>query len=535
MLRYAFRLHRWGLVGFATIMVLSPYIQAGAFAQSAGTTAGQRAAFAHEMSALAVQLSYLLPAPYRVDTLAGYVQWRAWGTLSVVVSVWAIAAAASAVRGDEEKQLVDSWLAARVSRPRLVASRLASFGAAALVAVVAASLSTVLAAARYEPVSMAGVVGKALALWLLMVTLFALCSLVAQLTASLRGAQAAGAGLVVVLYLCDIVARSQHSLNGLSWVSPFRWYDATDAMAPGGHLDVAGVGLSVATILAAGGLTALAFARRDLRGPLFSLPIPAATRDVPPSPALAWPVTRLLYRQRWTLAAWTLITALVAVFMVALAHGTVESLLSLPGMRAFLTHGSSDPYQGFIATFWFGTAELLIAGFAVHLVSGWAADDTEGILAAVLSTPRHRWAVIAERAGAAVVGITVVVAVGSLAAAIASASLGTSLDAAGVFRASWPLVPFALTFAAAGAVASTRWPRAAIGVLGVLAFASFMTADLPPLMNWPGWVADLSVFQLYGTPLLTGVFWNGLWAMLAIVAAGFGAATLLMQRREVGP
>ena len=180
MLRYAFRLHRWGLVGFAAIMVLSPYLQAGAFAQSAGTTAAQRAAFAHEMSALAVQLSYLLPAPYRVDTLAGYVQWRAWGTLSVVISVWAVAAAAGAVRGDEDKQLVDSWLAARVSRPRLVASRLSGFAAAAIVAVVAASLSTVLAAARYEPVSVAGVAGKALALWLLMVTLFALCSLVAQ-------------------------------------------------------------------------------------------------------------------------------------------------------------------------------------------------------------------------------------------------------------------------------------------------------------------------------------------------------------------
>ncbi len=151
----------------------------------------------------------------------------------------------------------------------------------------------------------------------------------------------------------------------------------------------------------------------------------------------------------------------------------------------------------------------------------------------MLSTPRHRWAVIAERARAAVVGITIVVAVGSLAGAIASAGLGTRLHAAAVFRASWPLVPFALTFAAAGAVASTRWPGAAIGVLGILAFASFMTADLPPLMNWPGWVADLSVFQLYGTPLLTGVYWNGLWAMLAIAAAGFGGATVLMQRREV--
>lgn len=70
-------------------------------------------------------------------------------------------------------------------------------------------------------------------------------------------------------------------------------------------------------------------------------------------------------------------------------------------------------------------------------------------------------------------------------------------------------------------------------MLGIVAFASFMAADLPSLTNWPGWVADLSVFQLYGTPLLTGVYWNGLWAMLAIAAAGFGGATVLMQRREV--
>jgi hypothetical protein len=116
---------------------------------------------------------------------------------------------------------------------------------------------------------------------------------------------------------------------------------------------------------------------------LFSLHIHAASRDVPPSPALAWPVARLVYRQRWTLAGWMLITALVAVFMVTLAHGAVESLLSLPGMLAFLTHGSSDPYQGFIATFWFGTAELLVAGFAVHHVTneasggGWLSPTRE--------------------------------------------------------------------------------------------------------------------------------------------------------------
>ncbi|HEY4025949.1 MAG TPA: hypothetical protein VGO86_05920, partial [Candidatus Dormibacteraeota bacterium] len=101
------------------------------------------------------------------------------------------------------------------------------------------------------------------------------------------------------------------------------------------------------------------------------------------------------------------------------------------------------------------------------------------------------------------------------------------------FQASWLLVPFALTFAAAGAVADAEWPRAVVGVLGILAFASFLIYELAGLMGWPSWVANLSVFQLYGTPLLTGVNWSGRWAMLAVVVVGFGLATLLMQRREV--
>src|SRR5262249_16547099 len=76
--------------------------------------------------------------------------------------------------------------------------------------------------------------------------------------------------------------------------------------------------------------------------------------------------------------------------------------------------------------------------------------------------------------------------------------------------------------------------RAAVGLVGMLAFCSFLVYELAPLLKWPAWAANLSVQQLYGSPFLTGVFWNGLWAMLAVVVVGFGLATLLMQRREVG-
>ena len=536
MLRNAFRLHRWGWIGYGLVVFVSTYFQASAFQQVAGTTAASRAAFAHDMGVLATQIPYFLPRPFRLDTLAGYVQWRSYGPIVLVVMIWSIAAAAGAVRGDEDKQLVDYWLAARVSRARLVASRLAAFGLASLLVAVVGSLGYLAGAARYESASLGAVAGKTLTFWLLILALFALCYLVAQFTPSIRAAQAAGAGVVVVLYLFDVLARTNSAFDGLAWTSPFQWYDASTILAPGGHLDAAGVTLTVALIVVAGGLSAAAFARRDVRGTLFTRPArEVAARDVAPSPLLSWPVTRLLYRQRWVVAGWALVTALFAVYMVSIAHSVVDAAINLPGMREFLTHNSGgDPYRGFISAFWFGFVQLLLAGFAAHLVSGWASDDNEGILTAVLSMPVHRWAVIAERAVSALVATAIVVAVGSLVAAVSAVAVGTSLDAADSFRASWLLIPYALTFAAVGAALSADFPRAAVGVLGLLAFLSFLVYELGPLLKWPTWAQDLSVQQLYGTPFTTGVYWNGLWVMLAVVVAGFGLAVLLMQRREVG-
>jgi ABC-2 type transport system permease protein len=534
-LRYAFRLHRWGIIGFGGVLALSTFVQSSAFQQAAGTTRASRAAFARSMGALATQLPYLLPPAHRLDTLAGYVAWRAYGALPLVMMIWAIAAAAGAARGDEEKQLVDAWLAKGVSRTRIVVSRLAGFAAASLVASVAAGVFALLGSLSVDPLGVGPVAGQTLALWLFTLACFALCYLAAQFVASSRGAQTAGAGVILVLYLLDVLGRTQQSFEGAAWLSPFRWYEASQPLVPGLGLDAGGLLLSAAIAIAATGLSAVAFARRDVRASLLARPAAEPRlHDAAPSPVLGWPVARLLYRQRLILLGWGLIVAVMALFTVSIARGVVDSLGTLSSLSGFLTHGEGgDPYRAFIAAFWFGIAQLLLAGFAIHVVATWGADDTEGILAAELSQPRHRWAILVERAVSALVGIAVLVALGSLLTVLAAAASGTRLDAADVFQASWLLVPFALTFAAAGAVADARWPRAVVGVLGVLAFLSFLVFELAPFLDWPSWVSNLSVFQLYGTPLVTGVNWDGLWAMVAIVVAGFGLATLLMQRREV--
>jgi hypothetical protein len=96
------------------------------------------------------------------------------------------------------------------------------------------------------------------------------------------------------------------------------------------------------------------------------------------------------------------------------------------------------------------------------------------------------------------------------------------------------LLPFVLALGTLGALLAAFIPRAAVGVLSAYALAGYLLQQFGLLLKWPTAIMDLSVFQLYGAPLVTGVYLTGLWAMLAITGVGFSAALLLMQRRDIG-
>ena len=108
------------------------------------------------------------------------------------------------------------------------------------------------------------------------------------------------------------------------------------------------------------------------------------------------------------------------------------------------------------------------------------------------------------------------------------------LDARRLAEASLLLVPFALVFAAVGALLAARLARATVGILGAFAFASYLMLQFGPIFNLPAWVQDLSAFKLYGQPLTEGVDQTGLMITLAIAVAGFAASVVVMQRRDVG-
>src|SRR5437773_9589235 len=135
LLRLAVRSHRTSLLMTGLVVAAGGLLNAIGFAQIAGDTPAARALFAQQMELLARQLTYLLPAPAQLDTMASYLTWRWFGSAVLIYAFWALLAGTGAGRGDEERGLVELWLSTGVSRMRLIAARRAGFAAVSALAV----------------------------------------------------------------------------------------------------------------------------------------------------------------------------------------------------------------------------------------------------------------------------------------------------------------------------------------------------------------------------------------------------------------
>ncbi len=531
------RLGRWGVVGFSAGAFLSSFIQAVGFYQIAGHSQAERLAFAQSMTGLASRFTVILPPPNRLDTVGGFVQWRSFGGLAILFAVWALASASGAARGDEERGMVEAMLAAGVSRIGLIASRTAAFGAASYVAALAAGLGLIVGVANGgESFSLRPVLEESVVLAALALSCYSLTLLVAQIGAA-RIATAAAGTLLLVLFLVNSLSHTYTSLSSVRWLSPFHYYELSQPLSPGGNFDVRATMMLLAIALVACLAAALAFAFRDLGSPLLSFPSPTHPTSYAVSRAIAWrsPVARGLYERRVGLLVWSIGMAVLGVISVGLTKSVIQPMLSIPALASYFgsfLHGGI--YTSFLGFLWLSLAQLLFAAFAITQVARWSAEDGDGRLELILANPLPRAAVVVERALVLLVGAALLAAVSGLAVSYASHYQAIDLDGTRLAAASILLVPFALVFAAAGSVLAAWSPRAAVGLLGGFAFASYLVSEVGPLFKWPDWIQDFSAFKLFGTPLVNGVDRGGLATMVAIILVGFGASILLMQRRDIG-
>jgi ABC-2 type transport system permease protein len=533
----ALRLGRWGIAGFSALAFVSTLAQTLAFYTIAGQTAAQQAAFGAAIGTLASHFTAILPPPIRPETVGGYVEWRGFHALGLIFGVWAFASATGISRGDEERGVIEAILAAGTSRLEMIAARVAAFTIGALLASLAASAGFVAGVlAHHDTVNSSGVLDELLLLAALAVCCYSIALVVAQVS-SPRTATAAAGIVLLVLFLINSLSRTFSSLDTVRWLSPFRYYDLNQPLPPGGTFDARSVAVLLAISVIATVAAATAFAMRDLGSPLIKIPGLAHATRYDASNGLWWrlPLVRELYDRRVALVAWTAGVAVLAAVFVAVVKSTIQPLLAVPALLPYFTaivHG--DIYPAVLGFVWFNFAQLLFAAFAITQVARWAADDTDGRLEIVLSQPRSRAAVVVERLATLTVGAAVIALASGIAVYYASQAQGIDLNRPRLAAASLLLVPFALVFASAGALLTAWKPRAAIGLLGVVAFASYLDTEVGPLLRWPLWVQDLSAFKLFGTPLSSGVDGRNLAIMLLVVTAMIGSSILAMQRRDVG-
>ena len=537
MVLFALRLGRWGIAGFGAVAFVVTLLQSAAFYRVAGNTEAERQAFGGSMSIIAAQFSVIVPPPVRLDTVGGYVQFRAFGALALAFAIWALVAASGAMRADEERGIIEAVLAAGVSRPRLITARIAAFAIGSLVAALAASVGLLVGVASGgESFSATAAVGAAFALAALAVCCYSLTVLLVQFT-SARSATVFAGIVLLALFLINSLSRTFEGLARWRWLSPFRYYELSSPLVPGGSLDVGATLILLVVATAVVVPAALAFSFRDIGSPLFRLPTTArpASFEMSRSPVWRVPVVRELYERRISLLIWAAGLAALSGVFVVLTKTVVQPLLSIPALAAYFAFFlKGDVYTSFLGFIWFGFAQLLMAGFAITHVARWTAEDADGRLDLVLSSPVSRTRVVVERAIALTLGALVIAAVSGIAVGVEAHYQGIEPDRNRLAEATLLLVPFTLVFGAVGALLAAWIPRAAVGLLGAFAFGSYLLVQLGPIFKLPEWAEDLSAFKLYGQPLTAGLDQTGLVIMLAIVLGGLAAAAIVMQGRDIG-
>ncbi len=533
----ALRLGRWGIAGFGAVAFVVTLVQTVGFYNIAGHTEAERQAFGHSMSLLAAQFTVIIPPPVRPDTVGGYVQWRAFGFLAILFAIWALASASGAARGDEERGIVQALLANGLSRPRMIAARMAAFATGGMVAALAAGAGLLVGVASggetFSPVrALEAAVGAAV----LGVCCYSLTLLFAQFT-SARNSTAFAGVILLALFLINSLSRTFDALVPWRWLSPFHYYEQSSPLVPGGILDVRATLVLLGIAVAAALVAAFAFRYRDVGSPLITLPARTRRASYEMSGSLVWrvPVARDLYERRVSLLVWIVgLSALGAIFVV-LTKSIVKPLLAIPELAPyFAIFVNGNIYASFLGYIWFGFAQLLMAGFAITQVARWSAEDSDGRLELVLGNPISRARVVVERLIVLTLGALIIAAVSGVAVGIEAHYQSIDLNSRRLAEASLLLVPFTLVFGAVGALLASRIPRATVGILGAFAFASYLTVQLGPIFKLPAWAQDLSAFKLFGQPLTSGVDQTGLVVMLAIVIAGLGVSAMVMERRDIG-
>ena len=485
--------------------------------------------------------------PIKVDTIGGYATFKI-GFFVFLIVIWPLLVGSRMLRGEEDRGSMDVLLSLPRTRLNVAFEKLAAMWTALLVMGMLIGLLAFVGGKKFGgDFGLGDGLLYGLNLALICAVFGCLALLISQFTQERGPAAGTTAGLLVFFIVLDMVHRVVPNSEWISRLSPIYYYNLSKPLIPSYGVNFGGLAVQLALALILGAVAVWLFVRRDVGGtvPLprwLRLPERQASRVLPVGD---WSLGSVYARSMGMIAMptfwWTLVTAAFAGFMVyavQLLETKMSTLLS--GSPAFSTliknlgGGDASVNAGLLSAMFFFLPLGLMA-FAVTQVNGWSADEQDGRLELVLTTPRSRMAVLLGRFAALATATIVISVVTLLASAAFAAAAGLKVDEGHLAAAVLGAIPLGLLIASIGYLAS-GWLRTAAdtGLLSFVLAAWFFISFIGPELKLPDATLRLSAFYYYGTPLLNGLQPASVLGVLAVAAAVLALGTMRFARKDIG-
>lgn len=485
--------------------------------------------------------------PIKIDTPGGYAMWK-YGLTVLVVALWPILAESRFLRGEEERGSMDVLLSVPRGRLRIAVEKVgAMWTALVLMALIIGLVAFAGARKSNVDISLASTILYGINLALIGAVFGSLSLLISQFTQERRTAAGWASGLLFVFAIIDMVHRVVPNTEWLSRLSPIYYYNLSKTLIPGYGADPAGMLALVALTILLAGAAAWLFVRRDVggvvAGPRF-LHLPQRPDKPVVLPVNDWSLGSVYVRGLAMVAMptfwWTLAIAGFGAWMVVIVKQTEAQLQSLMGGSALgsslmKASGSDAITNTAILSLLFIFLPLMLMAFAVTQSNRWSADEEDGRLEILLSTPQSRLAVLLGRFAALSTATVMISVVTLVATAATSAAAGLAIDGGKLATATLTMIPLALLVAALGFLFS-GWLRTAVdtGLLSFLLLIWFFISFIGPGLDLPDATLRLSALYYYGAPLLHGLQVGNLLVVVAVGGLALALATFRFVRKDIG-
>ena len=497
-------------------------------------TALERAALAAQMSALPAVFQGMLGEPIGIETIGGFLSWRVFGFIPVMVGIWSIVALSGALAGELARGSLDVVVTGPIGRSRVAIEKLAAHMAALAIAVAILGALAYITISAFgtlpnDPVGLDAILGQSV--WVFVATLapgaaaFAVAPFVGR-------ASAVGVG-ALVLFLSFLVNGYGDLVPVFDAVRGLSYFDLTSGHRPmAGAWDWPAMGLLTAIVAAvlAGGV--VAFARRDML-------VPSCGRQIVPQ-LDAWimgPFTRSVGERLPAALVWGAALGLYGVVLATSADEFVAVLADIPQMVEMVERlfPGADILSvgGFLQLAFFSEAIILVGLGTAFLVSGWASDESERRIEMILGAPVSRigWAL---KSGlgvmVAIAVMTLLTVLGVVAGAWIQGEDGSDIALGVSVLGAYGMAVAGVGLAVGGLI---RPGLAAITVVA-LSLGFYLLDLLGTILRFPDAIMQLSLNQHLGKPILGEFDGVGLAICAVMAIGGLGLAAFGMGRRDIG-